>query len=73
MFFSASKVLEDKRKMVQALNDVRVLLANQYCKDYFLKSLKREANDSSDDRNAMTIETLTKFFRVVIHHVVKDT
>ena len=54
--------------MLQGLDDIRVLLYNQYSKEYFLASLKSNNEEESKDR--VTVEMMTSFFKALINQIV---
>lgn len=62
-----NQLIEIQRKMLQGLDDIRVLLCNQYSKEYFLASLRQASEESSD---AVSLESMTKFFQVLINQIV---
>ena len=49
--------------MLQGLNDIRVLLSNQYSKEYFLGSLRR-SNEA--EGSGLKVGTVAEFFKVLI-------
>ena len=64
-----NQFIEIQRKMLQSLDDIRVLLSNLYSKEYFLASLK----DMSEERNqtdSVSLEMITSFFQVLINQIV---
>ena len=54
--------------MIQALNDMRVLLSDNFSKNYFLNSVK--SDQSAESNFSLSIDKMAIFFRVLIHNLV---
>ena len=64
-----NQFIEIQRKMLQSLDDIRVLLSNLYSKEYFLASLK-DMGEERHQTDSVSLEMITSFFQVLINQIV---
>ena len=65
-----SLMVEDQRRLLQSLNDIRFMLSNPYTKEYFLRAIVRRADLKAAKGTELSVSTVARFLRVIISKVV---